>query len=260
MSRSKNADSHPHHRHYYYQSSAFLLKARYQRHMLFGMVLASLLVIIPAIVLASWPVSHPVRIMPGPPRDTIIVELPIGEQIYIQPEEQPVTATGGGRHSTGSGSGHWTRDVIPVADSVIFDEDADGFGLASGDGYLGPEGIGDGDFFGGGGGAVVFVEDTTTYGLDAVLDEVPELVFMPSPSYPPRGQRLGVEGAVIIHVLVNIEGRAERVKVFAESVVGYEFGDYAAEAAAGAYFRPAFRHGVPVRCWVSFPVKFTLTR
>ncbi len=85
------------------------------------------------------------------------------------------------------------------------------------------------------------------------VDEYPVLVTMPTPEYPEIAQAAGIEGTVLLRILVTKEGTVktvlvdEGVELLTESAVA---------AASQAVFRPALRDGRPIAVWVAIPVKY----
>jgi protein TonB len=79
----------------------------------------------------------------------------------------------------------------------------------------------------------------------------------PKPKYPPLSKRAREQGRVVLHVLVNAAGRADRVEVRTSS--GHErLDDTARETVKGWKFVPAKRGGEPVADWVLIPFTFAL--
>jgi protein TonB len=84
-----------------------------------------------------------------------------------------------------------------------------------------------------------------------------EYLSNPAPSYPLRARRDGVEGTVVLRVLVTAAGAAGRVELDASS--GSAALDRAAEDAVRSWrFVPARRGDTAVDAWVVVPVVFHL--
>lgn len=80
----------------------------------------------------------------------------------------------------------------------------------------------------------------------------------PAAPHPAALRERGIEGAVLLRVRVDTQGRAADVQVVAAS--GWRLFDEAAlQGARGCRFIPAQRAGEPVDSWVEFPVRFVLT-
>lgn len=77
------------------------------------------------------------------------------------------------------------------------------------------------------------------------------------PEYPPRAVRNGIEGRVLLTVIVAASGNVRTVNV--ERSSGYGMLDRAAVRAVRKWrFRPASRFGVPIEDEISLPVVFRL--
>lgn len=79
----------------------------------------------------------------------------------------------------------------------------------------------------------------------------------PTPPYPRVSKRLGEQGTVLIRVLINTEGRAEKAEVRTSS--GYTRLDDTALSTVQAWrFVPGQRNGVPEAMWFNVPIHFVL--
>ena len=79
----------------------------------------------------------------------------------------------------------------------------------------------------------------------------------PKPAYPEQARRAGWEGTVILGVLVNVMGKAEKIEIKGSS--GYTPLDQAAvEGLKRWLFRPARYGEKAVESWVKIPVVFRL--
>lgn len=89
------------------------------------------------------------------------------------------------------------------------------------------------------------------------VEEMPQPVKLVKPEYPEMARRAGVEGLVILHLLIDVDGSVIRVKVAKPSgEAGFE--EAAVEAAWKCKFTPGKQNGRPVRVWVSLPFRFEL--
>lgn len=131
-------------------------------------------------------------------------------------------------------------------------------------GDLGPVSEGGGETSiwgsGGGGGAggyggVAVEDDNPDPGQFQPVEELPQLVTMPPPSYPPLARDAQLEGVVKLLVLVGKDGKVKNVKI-EQSIQMLD--DAARDAAMEAIFKPATWQKKPVAVWVSLPVRFTL--
>jgi len=84
----------------------------------------------------------------------------------------------------------------------------------------------------------------------------PVLDFFVKADYPEIARRAGLEGTVLVHVLVGANGRVERAEVY---VGVHPLLDQAALAAARlCRFESGRQRGVPVKAWVAVPYRFRL--
>lgn len=89
------------------------------------------------------------------------------------------------------------------------------------------------------------------------VEEIPEPLNRVVPEYPPIAERAGIEGAVVLNVLVTVEGMVDSVEV----VEGPEvFRASAIAAARRTTFSPARFNDRAVACWVIIPYRFEFQR
>jgi len=90
-----------------------------------------------------------------------------------------------------------------------------------------------------------------------VTDDVtpPERIHYVQPAYPEEARKNGIEGQVVLELVVGSQGDVESVKV-AESNPAFD--ETAAEAARQWKFRPALKDGKPVSVITTVTVKFRL--
>jgi protein TonB len=86
-------------------------------------------------------------------------------------------------------------------------------------------------------------------------DVAPVPTYRPDPVYPDWAREAGIEGRVVLHVLVGQDGRVKRVTV-RRNILG--LGEAAQEAIVHWVFRPARFNRQPVSVWVEIPVQFKL--
>lgn len=103
--------------------------------------------------------------------------------------------------------------------------------------------------------------DTTIYAGKAefrAMERTPEIVKKVPARYPNQAKVLGIQGKVILYLLIDIDGRVKRVDIAISS--GSALLDEAAkEAASQCIFTPAIAPGnKPVRVWVMYPINFKL--
>ena len=85
----------------------------------------------------------------------------------------------------------------------------------------------------------------------------PQIISKISPVYPRVAVENGVEGLVLVQVLVSLKGKPESVLVKSSS--GNELLDKAALFAVSQWeFKPALQGQMPAASWFEVPVKFEL--
>ena len=89
------------------------------------------------------------------------------------------------------------------------------------------------------------------------VEELPQLVVPPAPEYPKIAQEAGVEGQVLLLVLVGKDGQVKEVRVQKGIPM---LNDSAVQAAKKASFKPALQNNKPVAVWVALPIKFFLRK
>jgi protein TonB len=88
-------------------------------------------------------------------------------------------------------------------------------------------------------------------------EAIPRYRTNPLPHYPQLARRRGLQGTVMLMVLVNRSGKVNDVRVFTSS--GHRILDKSAVASVRKWqFEPATRGGKPVRMWVRVPIRFEL--
>jgi len=88
----------------------------------------------------------------------------------------------------------------------------------------------------------------------------PEKISGPDPVYPPVAVKVGVEGMVILKLVLDIEGNVEDIEVLRGLHLGCT--EAAVEAVKKWKFKPAYREssGLPVRVYHMVNVNFTLQK
>mgnify|MGYP001559680618 CR=1 FL=1 len=92
---------------------------------------------------------------------------------------------------------------------------------------------------------------------DQGAEAAPDYLLNPEPKYPEAARRRGIEGVVVLEVLVLANGTAGSVHL-AQSSVSALLDDAAVESVRLWRFRPAMRAGVPVDSTVTIPIRFRL--
>jgi protein TonB len=88
-------------------------------------------------------------------------------------------------------------------------------------------------------------------------DAEPVPIVMPQPEYPAIPRQAGIQGTVIVQLLVDLDGSVMKARVVGSSK--NEALDEAAEKGAERFkFIPAKQGNKPVRVWVSMPIVFRL--
>lgn len=110
---------------------------------------------------------------------------------------------------------------------------------------------------GGPGGPVIPSDTTPPFGTVAFVDEYPVAITQPKPDYPSMAHDAGIEGTVLVHVLVDRNGRVAEVRANRDRTVPL-LESAALDAARRWVFRPALSNGHPVAVWVAIPFEFRL--
>ena len=87
------------------------------------------------------------------------------------------------------------------------------------------------------------------------VEESPALIHLPRPDYPQIARVAGVEGVVLLQLLIGEDGRVEDVRILDGPEMLREA---AVTAAKQGRFRPAQNQGRPVAAWVQVPMRFSL--
>jgi protein TonB len=74
--------------------------------------------------------------------------------------------------------------------------------------------------------------------------------------YPEMARKAGIEGQVVVRVLVDKNGKPKKVVV--QSSDSQMLNQAAIDAVMKSTFTPAIQNGQPVMCWVSIPIRFKL--
>jgi TonB family protein len=92
-----------------------------------------------------------------------------------------------------------------------------------------------------------------------VIDNFPEPLseIQPLVVYPEVAMRSGLEGKVIISILVGKKGEVLKTEI--DSSTNEIFTQSAVEAAKKIRFKPAHQNGKPVKIWYVLPVNYKLT-
>ncbi len=88
------------------------------------------------------------------------------------------------------------------------------------------------------------------------VEKYPDLVSSARPAYPEQARLAGLEGKVLVRMLVGKDGKVKKVVV--EQSTFDIFNDAACDAAMKFVFTPAYNAGGPVTIWVHIPFVFKL--
>jgi protein TonB len=88
------------------------------------------------------------------------------------------------------------------------------------------------------------------------FDTPPTLLTELDPEYPAEAKHSGLEGSVLVKVLVGVDGTVESASVLKSSDAVFE--SSALEAASRCQFIPAKFEGRPTRSHVAIPIRYRL--
>src|SRR5262245_26734547 len=138
------------------------------------------------------------------------------------------------------------RDDLAVEETIATTEDIAAMGTQTNAQAIGAN---DSLVVGGGDGGLPGPEDYVAF------EKEPEKVTMNSPAYPDIAREAGVEGTVLVRVLVGEDGFVKDM-IIIQSVPMLD--DAAAAAAQTAVFKPALQKDKPVAVWMVIPIEFSL--
>jgi protein TonB len=99
------------------------------------------------------------------------------------------------------------------------------------------------------------IDNTPAEGAFVAFDQPPVAIYRPAPDYPGWAREQGIQGRVVLHVLVGRDGLVSRITVLRD-VAGLT--DAARDAIARWRFHPALSGRNPVAVWVEIPIEFKL--
>ncbi len=226
---------------------AFELKAQYQRNMMISVVLAVAMGLIFGVIL--WVIQTPMEtvIIPLQPREI--------DDGFPQPLPPPTLR---GRPPGHRPPGTPIRGAIPnpVVDDSLTDIDTNVI--------ISPRDYDYGDVLDSTGSSGMFIDTNIIEPLPDPEDFIPleyqpEIVHKVSLKYPAVAKRAGMSGTVTVQVLVGKTG--EPLKAIIGRSCGWRILDEAALAGAlKNTYKPGIQNGVPVSCWISYRVDFSLER
>ncbi len=86
----------------------------------------------------------------------------------------------------------------------------------------------------------------------------PAFVSVTKPQYPAVAKRMGVQGVVVVSVLVNEQGAVEQTRIVRGVAQKVGLNEAAVAAAKSARYRPATLNGVRVKTWANLNIPFKL--
>jgi protein TonB len=89
------------------------------------------------------------------------------------------------------------------------------------------------------------------------FDAPPEPIHRVAPEYPDLARQAGIEGVVVVRVIIRTDGSVASAKIV-DSDVNPLLGEAAVDAALQWRFEPARRKGNPVPCEYPIPIYFSL--
>ena len=89
------------------------------------------------------------------------------------------------------------------------------------------------------------------------VEQKPKLTKQVAPRYPEAARRAGLEGIVLVRILVGKDGKVKRGTVIKGRAI---FRAPALAAALQFEFSPALQNARPVPVWINMPLRFTLAR
>ncbi len=96
--------------------------------------------------------------------------------------------------------------------------------------------------------------------LEAVVEERPERISSPPVRYPDILRQAGIEGRVLLELVVDTAGHAERGSIRVLSSTHQLFETPAREVAQSSLFSPGRIQGRAVRVRVQLPINFSIAR
>jgi len=86
----------------------------------------------------------------------------------------------------------------------------------------------------------------------------PVFVSVTKPQYPALAKRMGVQGVVVVSVLVNEQGAVEQTRIVRGIAQKVGINEEAVKAAKSARYRPATLNGVRVKTWANLSIPFKM--
>jgi len=91
-----------------------------------------------------------------------------------------------------------------------------------------------------------------------IYEKAPQLIQKVDPGYPQMARQLGIEGTVFLEIIVEKDGKVSSVKVLKS--VHPLLDESAVASAYKLKFTPAMTRDLPIRCYITYPITFRLTK
>ncbi len=120
------------------------------------------------------------------------------------------------------------------------------------------EGEGEGISLGGiGTGTEPYVESDTIFSIQDLDYPVECLSYIP-PEYPINARRIGIEGKVLVKLLINSAGKAESAEIIKEEPKKFGFGEAVMKVVYRYRFTPPVSRNREVSVYYLLPIRFSL--
>ena len=96
--------------------------------------------------------------------------------------------------------------------------------------------------------------------IEAVVDEKPERINTLTPDYPDLLRQAGIEGTVVVEVIIDTTGNAEPSSLRIVQSTNKAFEMSARDAVLKSKYRPGRVRGQAVRVLVQVPISFSIRR
>ncbi len=91
------------------------------------------------------------------------------------------------------------------------------------------------------------------------VEKMPSFVNQIKPKYPEIAKRSGIEGLVVVNVLIGKDGRPIKAKIMKKKPKDSDIFDEAAVSALmGSSYSPGIQNGRPIKVWLTVPMRFKL--
>lgn len=103
------------------------------------------------------------------------------------------------------------------------------------------------------------IDDATRKGFEPKeVDTVAEINARPEPKYTEEARRMGVQGRVVLKLLLSADEKIDRIRVV--KPLPYGLTENAIRSACKVKFKPAIKGGQPVDQWLTMEYGFTLAK